>query len=74
MRGLILDRVMRFSPPPASVPIELSQPIMQDTSKVLSLEVKLSGREAENSAPRYAEDKTAGALSPLTHTSQWLGA
>jgi hypothetical protein len=43
---------MNFLLSTASVPIlELIQPIIQDTSKVLSLEVTLPGRETKKSAP-----------------------
>jgi hypothetical protein len=68
-RGSIPCRSIATSPI-----LGLTQPPTRCLPATLSLGIKQSGREADDSPPRSAEVKNDRAIPPLPHTSSWRGA
>jgi hypothetical protein len=54
--------------------VEPTQPPIQWVPEVVSPLLKQQGREANHFPPSTAKIKNGGVLTPLPHTSLWLGA
>jgi hypothetical protein len=67
------QEIFLFSTPPR-LALGPNQPPARWLPGAVSPELKLTGREADNSPPSSAEVKNDGTTPPLLHTSSWHGA